>query len=368
MSKRRLRHFSFILITLIIISNRAIYNGAIADDSITSDQTKLVLIKTIFGDIQPKSVLASPTGLVSAHNMMYKHSVTFYDSNTFELKATVPDRVDLTAFGFSGYTGTHQGAPVEGAYSPDGKYLYVTNYAMYGKGFNHEGHDVCTPNSGYDSSFLYRISLDTFKIDAVYKVGTVPKVVKVTPDNKYILVSHWCSYDIQVISVASQKVVKKIMIGPYPRGITVSNDSAFAYVAQMGGTVIHQIDLKTFADKTLPIGSNPRALVFSPDQKTIYATLNASGKVVAFDLAQNKVIKTVKTGQAARSLDISTDGTALFVVNFNSGTVSKIRTSDFKILQTLKVCADPIGVTYEPINNRTWIACYKGSIKVFDNK
>jgi YVTN family beta-propeller protein len=168
--------------------------------------------------------------------------------------------------------------------------------------------------------------------------------------------------------VATQKIVKKIKIGAYPRGITVSNDSAFAYVAQMGGAVIHQIDLKTFADKTIPIGPNPRALVFSPDQKTIYATLNASGKVVALDLASNKVVKTVTTGKATRSLDISTDGTALFVVNFNSATLSKIRTSDFKVLQTVKVCPDPIGVTYEPINDRTWVACYKGSIKVFDNK
>ena len=136
----------------------------------------------------------------------------------------------------------------------------------------------------------------------------------------------------------------------------------------MGGSVIHQIDLKTFADKTLPIGPNPRALVLSPDQKTIYATLNASGKVVALDLALNKVVKTVTTGKATRSLDISSDGTALFVVNFNSATLSKIRTSDFKILQSIKVCPDPIGVTYEPINNRTWVACYKGAIKVFDNK
>lgn len=363
MSKRRLRHFSFLFITSLLVAN-----SAFAEEAKTSDTKKMVLVKTITGSIQPKSVLASPNGLVSAHNMMYKHSVTFYDSNTFELKATVSDRVDLTALGFSGYTGTHQGAPVEGAYSPDGKYLYVTNYAMYGKGFNHEGHDVCSPSSGYDSSFLYRINLETFTIDAAYKVGIVPKVVKVTPDNKYILVSHWCSYDLQIISVATQKIVKKIKIGAYPRGITVSNDSAFAYVAQMGGAVIHQIDLKTFADKTIPIGPNPRALVFSPDQKIIYATLNASGKVVALDLALNKVVKTVATGKATRSLDISTDGTALFVVNFNSATLSKIRTSDFKVLQTVKVCPDPIGVTYEPINDRTWVACYKGSIKVFDNK
>jgi len=148
MSKRILRRFSFLLILSLLVSS-----SALADETINSDSKKMVLIKTIFGEIQPKSVLASTNGLVSAQNMMYKHSVTFYDSNTFELKATVSDQVNLTELGFTGYTGTYQGAPVEGAYSPDGKYLYVTNYAMYGKGFNHEGHDVCSPSSDTMQAF-----------------------------------------------------------------------------------------------------------------------------------------------------------------------------------------------------------------------
>jgi len=110
--------------------------------STTTDQTKLTLIKTITGAIAPKSVQASGNGLVSAHNMMYRHSVTIYDATTLELKNTVPDSVELSKFGYTKYPGVYKGAPVEGAYSPDGKYLYFTNYAMYGKGFNKEGHDT----------------------------------------------------------------------------------------------------------------------------------------------------------------------------------------------------------------------------------
>jgi len=41
-----------------------------------SSSKKLVLVKNISGAITPKSVLASNNGLVSAHNMMYRHSVT----------------------------------------------------------------------------------------------------------------------------------------------------------------------------------------------------------------------------------------------------------------------------------------------------
>ena len=333
-----------------------------------SQDTRMTLVKTLSGNLAPKSVLSSGTGLISAHNMMYKHTVTFFDSKTMELVSTVKDSVDLKSFGFSKYSGNYRGAPVEGAFSPDGKYLYFTNYAMYGKGFNKEGTDKCSPSSGYDTSFLSRINLSTYTIDAVYPVGSVPKVVQVTPDNKYILVSNWCSYTVSVISVAEQKVVKSIKIGRYPRGIVVTKDSAFAYVAEMGGNRLHRIDLATFEQTYIPIGSNPRALVLSPDDKVLYATMNLSGQIAAWDLVANKSLGKAKIGQAARSLDISSDGTALFATNYKSGTVSKVRTSDLKVLQTIKVCSEPIGISYDAPTARTWVACYGGSVKVFANE
>ena len=339
----------------------------VTNAEVTSDQTRLALVKTITGDISPKSVRSSGTGLVSAHNMMYRHSVTIYDSNTQELIKRIPDSVKLSDFGYTKYSGTYKGSPVEGAFSPDGNYLYVTNYAMYGKGFNKEGTDICSPSNGFDSSFVYRINLSNYKIDAVYAVGSVPKVIEVTPDNKYILVTTWCSYTLDVISVAKQKKVKSIKIGRYPRGIAVSTDSSKAYIAEMGGSNIHEINLTDFTKKSIPIGVTPRAIVLSPDNTKMYVTLNLSGKVAAWDLVKKKSLGSVKTGKAARSLAISSDGTALFVVNYVSGTISKVRASDLKVLQTVKVCASPIGITYDALTARTWVACYGGSIKVFDN-
>ena len=354
------------LAVLLIISLCVIATPA--QSEVVSADTKMSLVKTITGNISPKSVRSSGSGLVSAHNMMYRHSVTIYDANTFELVSTVPDSVQLSKYGYSKYSSIYKGSPVEGAYSPDGKYLYVTNYAMYGKGFNREGHDICSPASGYDTSFLYRVNLAKYEIDNVYPVGSVPKVVEVTPDNKFVLVSNWCSYDLTVISIASQKVVKTIKIGRYPRGIAVSNDSKFAYVAEMGGNQIHVINLEDFSKTYIPIGSNPRAIVLSPDNSMMYVTMNLSGKVASWDLLNNKAGKSVKTGKAARSLAISSDGTALFVVNFISNTISKVRTSDMKVFQSIKACNEPIGITYDSPTSRTWVACYGGAIKIYDNK
>ncbi len=338
-----------------------------AQGEVVSADTKMQLIKTINGSISPKSVRSSGDGVVSAHNMMYNHSVTVYDAKTFELLKTVPDSISLKDFGYSKSASLFKGAPVEGTYSPDGKYLYVSNYAMYGPGYKKEGHDTCSPASGFDTSFVYRINRSNYEIDAVYPVGSVPKVVEVTPDNKYLLVTNWCSYTLTVISIETQKTVKTIKIGRYPRGISVSKDSKKAYVAEMGGNRIHVINLEDFTVTFIPIGSNPRAIVLSPDNSKLYVTMNLSGQVASWDLIANQAGKSIKTGKAARSLAISSDGTALFVVNFDSDTISKVRTSDMKVLQTLKACNEPIGITFDAPTNNTWVACYKGQIKIYSN-
>ena len=354
---------SKLLISLLLLSLCVIPYPAQAELPAPS----MKLIHTINGSIAPKSVRSSSDGVVSAHNMMYRHSVTVYDAKTFKLIHTIPDSVSLKDFGFSNYSGSYKGAPVEGTFSPDGKFLYVSNYAMYGKGFNKEGTDTCSPADGYDKSFVYRINRSNYQIDGVYPVGSVPKVVEVTPDNKYVLVANWCSYTVSVISVELDKVVKTVKIGRYPRGIAINNDSTKAYVAEMGGNRIHVIDLQDFTTSYIPIGSNPRAIVLSPDNSAMYVTMNLSGKVASWDLVNNKAGKSVKTGNAARSLAINADGSHLFVVNYKSDTMSRVRTSDMKVTQNIKVCNEPIGITYDLPTGNTWIACYKGQIKIYSN-
>src|SRR3954452_5233192 len=150
----------------------------------------LSLATTITGAISPKSVVATGAGLVFAQNMMYRHTMTVYDRDGALVK-TIPDSVDLAAFGYPGHAGLSRGAPVEGAVSPDHKYFYATNYSMYGDNFGPEGSDECGGPSGLSPSYVYRVDLKTLTIDGVAQVGMVPKYVAVTPDNKYVLVTNW---------------------------------------------------------------------------------------------------------------------------------------------------------------------------------
>ncbi|PSB50550.1 peptidoglycan-binding protein [filamentous cyanobacterium Phorm 6] len=330
-------------------------------------QGKMTLKKTIYGKISPKSIVHSGAGLFFAQNMMYNHTITVYDRN-FKLVKTISDRVNLSKFGFSKFKGNYQGSPVEAAFSTDGKYAYVSNYQMYGSGFENPGSDRCSPAAKHDQSFLYRINTETLKIENVIPVGAVPKFNAISPDNRFALATNWCGWDLSIVDINKSREIERVKLGAYPRGIVVTPDSKSAYVAVMGSSDIAKVNLIDFSVEWLRnIGNAPRHLVIDPNGKYLYATLNGEGNVAKVDLKSGKVVDRVSTGSQPRSMTISGDGKLIYVVNYGSNTVSKVRSSDLKVLQTVNVNASPIGITYDSETNQVWVACYSGSIMVFQD-
>ncbi|MFV0317586.1 MAG: beta-propeller fold lactonase family protein, partial [Microthrixaceae bacterium] len=329
-----------------------------------ADTLTMQKLTRIAGEIAPKSVVASGTGVVTAQNMMYKHTVTAYDADG-NLIATVPDTVTLSDFGVD-EQGEYKGAPVEAAFMPDGKSVYVSNYSMFGPGYS-EGSDKCSPGDGTTKSFLYRISTETWQVDQVIPTGAVPKYVAVTPDGSKVLATNWCTYDMTIADTGTGAVLNTVPIGRYPRGIAISPDGATAYVGIMGGTEVLAVDIATGAvNRTYSVGAGPRHLVLSPDGQFLYVTLNKEGKVAKVDTNTGEVVAKVATGTQPRSMDISDDGTSLYVVNYQSNDVSKLATADMSILQTVPAGTHPIGITYDGSTGRVWVANYSGSIDVWD--
>ncbi len=331
-------------------------------------QSDLVRVQRITGELTPKSVVASSLGQVFAQNMMYTHTVSAFTADG-ALQKTIDDAVELADFGVEGHPGTSKGAPVEMAFSPDGKTAWVSNYSMYGEGFLPEGKDACTGPEGTSDSFLYTIDTATLEIVDVIEVGAVPKYVAVTHDGATVLVTNWCSMDLSVIDARRGTVTRTIPLGgDHPRGIAVSPDDQTAYVAIMGDDRTVAVDLAsgTVRDFT-DTGDGPRHLLVSPDGKHLYVSNNGEGTVSEVSTANGEVTREVQVGNQPRSMAISPDGAALSVGNYGSATVSKILTADFEVVQTEKTDPLPIGITYEPTKKRVWVACYGGSIIVFDD-
>ncbi len=343
---------------------------ALSGPQLPSGQTKLVQVQSLTGNLSSKSVVANDTGTLFAQNMMYQHTISVFDADGALVK-TIPDSVELAEYGIEGHPGTSRGAPVEMAFSPDGRTGWVSNYSMYGEGFGPEGSDECSSGDGYDNSYLYEVDVASLEIVDAIEVGAVPKYVATTPDGSRVLVTNWCTWDLSVVDTATSTEIARIPLdGSYPRGIEVSPDSNTAWIAMMGADRIAKVDLQslqmTDASWSEP-GDGPRHLVLSPDGRLLYVTNNSSGNVVKLDAATGEALGSVGTGVNARSMDISTDGEALYVVNYKSETLSKVRTSDMTVVQEVATNPKPIGITYEPTLRRVWVANYSGTLQVFDD-
>ena len=339
-------------------------------DGKRSDERILSLVDTIANDnLQPKSIVHSGTGLFFAQNMMYRHNISVFDRQS-NLIATIDDKVDLKDFGVevADRSSVVRGSPVEATFSPDAKYAYISNYAMYGNGWDPSAVDTCQ-GKDRDPSFVYRVNTSSFAIDQVILVGAVPKYLTVSPDNKYVVVSNFCSLDVSIIDVSSGKELQRIDVGLHPRGIAITHDSSTAYVTVMGGGIIAAIDLQDFTTRTITsAGYTPRHLVLSPDSSVLYITNNKAGQIRAINPLTDTLIKSVTTGTEPRTMVMSDDGLSLYVVNYQSDTMVKVRTSDMQVIQTLKTGHHPVGITYDAQMRRVWVANYTGSLWVFEDK
>lgn len=328
----------------------------------------LQLVKVITGGLSPKSVVHSGRGLFFAQNMMYSHTITVYNRD-FQLVKTIPDTVELYAYGHKFPKGQkYRGAPVEVTFSHQGKYAWVSQYQMYGPEFRNPGHDRCTPAGNHDKSFVYKINTENFTIEKVVLVGAVPKFQASTPDSRYVLVSNWCTWDISVIDTSLNETIKTVKVGRFPRGLAITQDSTKAYIAVMGSYDIAVLDLGDFQLSWLKnMGRSPRHLNLSPDDRYLYVSFNGEGAIGKIDTQTQKLIAKVHTGSQPRSMVLSDDGQYLYVVNYASDTISKVDTVTMRVLKTVPVNHHPIGITYDPQTKRVWVACYSGSLMVFQD-
>ncbi len=163
--------------------------------------------------------------------MMYRHTITVYDRD-HQLVETISDDVTPSAYGHFDFPGEYLGSPVEAAFTSDGSHVYVSNYRMYGGGLSEAASDNCNAGNWPDS-FVYRIDPQFFEIDQLIRVGSVPKFLAVTPDDRLLLVANWCGFDVSVIDTGSGEELGRIPVGRHPRGIAINPDSAIAYVAVM---------------------------------------------------------------------------------------------------------------------------------------
>lgn len=349
-----------------------------ADYGVGRRDSGLVLRKVIEADIRPATVEVSPRHEVVALSSLRKEIYCF--DSWDHPSGTYKSSLSLAEMGFPNQEGIQQGSPNGVVFTHGGKYAWILQSHIQGPGFGKPaGNDCLTNPNIYDKSYLFRFNLKTRQIEQALQVGSYPKSILASADGTRILVSNWCSGDIYIIDAIAGKLIHKVAVGGYPRGMAINHSGSTAYITRVGAPGLIEIDLASGKSALIPVSTRNakvsevptahdfRYLAMDPYDRYIYGSNTAEGSVWRFDIQAKKFTGQAVIGHAPRKLVISVDGHFLYVLNYLSNTLVKVNTRTMEVVQEISTPSAPSDLAFDPDRNRLWVACPSGSLLVYED-
>ena len=351
-------------------------------DSVYSDLTYCG-VDHIPSSAWTKSVVFNPAGTKLYSLNLEEMSIYEFDSFTksitrrFKFKAT-------PAAGWNYQLNrpmpSHEEKPVEGCFSHDGKILWVSLHNAGGiVAIRMDSTLIPYSLARYPTKtlFVYDIQkriTDTMAVPFI-STGKTPKVIAVTSNNKFLLVSNWHSNSVSVIRINDSvppygKKVKDIRTGALPRGIAISNERyPKTYVTNMGTNVISVINNRSWrVERNIHTSDNPRHIISSVGR--LYASYNTPSEIACFNSHTNRILFKSSTSAHPRTITLSENQKFLFVACYegNSIDVFKINKGNFKRIYSIKCNGKPVGIDLrEDLDTlEAWVCTYNGNtLQVF---
>jgi len=255
------------------------------EEKLEKEQSPLVLQAELPTGEQPKSVVFTPDGKYALVAQLSGAGISVYNA----LDLSFEKEIDIPPAGkkSTGY--------VEFAFLEDQNEIWVSQMTV---------------------AKIHVLDLNTFEYKGSFSSGgTWSKVILSDPALSFSFVSNWISLDVSVIDNLSHKVLRKLPCKGIPRGLAVSHDKRFLYVANYDTGYIEKFSLETWKREGI-LGKGPgaaRHILIHPTKDILYCSDMARGEVQVYNLKTDTLIKRIPLAQKLNSMDLSPDGRYLFV-------------------------------------------------------
>ncbi len=145
--------------------------------------------------------------------------------------------------------------------------------------------------------------------------GRWPKVITTDGKEQRAFVSNWESHTVSVINIEKHSVIKSINVPGIPRGMAVTPDNRFLYVAIYSGGSLVKIDLASLKIvKEIFLGrGTPRHLVIGKKSGTLYVSDMYRGTVLFLDIRTDRILRAVYAGSNINTIVLSPNERYLFI-------------------------------------------------------
>jgi YVTN family beta-propeller protein len=304
------------------------------------------------GDL-PLNMVWSPDGryLIVTNNGWSKPTLTIFDTANFYVKATVA--VDHAWLGL--------------AWHPDGKRLFssgaaqnlVNEFAWDGAALKQANRVVLAPP-------VLRPTFETLR-DSGFIGG-----IAVRPDGARLFAVQVFGTSVSMIDLASGKVTKTAALDAEPYAALVSTDGRTVFVSVWGGAKVRLFDAETLEPKgDVEVGEHPNAMVQSKDGRRLFVACANTNAVWVIDLVSGRATEQIGValfpkappGTTPNALALSPDGQTLLVANADNNTVAVVDVTSPNNSRTRGFIPTgwyPTGVTFDRDGRRIYILSGKG--------
>jgi YVTN family beta-propeller protein len=283
-------------------------------------------------------VLAAPAAAATLYITNTKsNSISIIDTTTFEVTGTIP---------------LGQGKPNRVMFHPDGKHAWV----IYDK-----SHDLGV------------VDAEARKLVKRVKIGGNPYNLNFSPDGKYLYVLDWASDtsndEVIVWDLKAEKIEWRLEVSTWPAHSIFSRDARLFYVSgeTAGDVTVIDTTTRTAVTRIIHGGGDAMGLALTADGKTLYAGAGENKSVLKIDTATNKQTGTIAVPGVVHETTLTLDGKFLYVTLRKENKIVIVSTADDKIVKVLDSRGYPDLVTMEPAGRYAFVSNrYADAVSVID--
>jgi YVTN family beta-propeller protein len=284
--------------------------------------------------------------------------------------------------------------PTNGAITPGGRYLVVTNNGcspktqeisvvdlktgkklgsasvasgFLGIAFSQDGRKLYVSGGHAGKVYLFTFTDGVLTADGSIPVAGYPAGIAVLADGS-LAVAENTNDKIALVDIQGGKVTAEIPVGRYPYWVTAAKDGNSLYASNWGSDSVSVIDLTAKREvKQITVGRLPEAMVLSGDGGRLYVANADSDSVSVIDTASGKWVQTIDvsfkalpTGAAPTGLALSPAGDSLYVSLAGINADAVVDLSNNKIQGYIPAGWYPTAVFYNPELNQIITLSGKG--------
>ena len=177
-----------------------------------------------------------------------------------------------------------------------------------------------------------------------------------SPDGKWFVTAAYRLDHVDLYRPDGFKLVSRIFVDSLPSHMAFDGDSRTVFVTLQQSGRVAAIDLATQMIKwNVRVGNTPAGAVMLADNRRLLVALTGEDGFVAMDPQNGSVTGRVQTGRGAHNFLARGDGRHYFVTNRVEGTISVIDTADMKVTGSIQVPGGPDCMDITADGKELWV-------------